>query len=76
MKVTLTSTSMIVTLSGVEARVWEGHTDSGIKMHAFITRVAIDRNDDRAAAQFNAELLEQRPPSPEVSEAYSLRMIL
>lgn len=78
MKVTLESTDKIVTLvtSGGEipARVWEGQTDSGIPCHAFITRIAVDK--DEAADQFQRELIETRHPSPAVDAAYPLRMIL
>lgn len=75
MKVTLTSTEKIVTLNGVPARVWEGETDTGIQCHAFVTRIAVDRNDEEGCAQFAAELQENRPPRPELA-VYPLRMIL
>jgi len=84
MKVTLESTTKIVTLlpdgigaaPGVPARLWEGTTESGIKVHAFITRIAIDKTDAAAAAQFERELVEQRPPSPVIDMTYPARMIL
>ncbi len=78
MKVTLESTDKIVMLvtgaGDIPARVWEGKTDSGIPCHAFITRLAVDKDLD--ATQFERELLEQRHPSPAVDAAYPLRMIL
>ncbi len=78
MTVTLESTDKIVTLvtSGGEipARIWEGTTDSGIAVHVFITRIAIDKDQD--ATQFQRELLETRHPSPAVDAAYPLRLIL
>jgi hypothetical protein len=44
MKVTLESTTQIVTLEtasgAVPARLWQGHTDQGTPCHAFITRIA------------------------------------
>ena len=40
MKVTLESTTKIVELNGVQARIWEGTTEGGIRVHAFITRIA------------------------------------
>ena len=46
MKVFLVSTSKIVEANGVPARIWEGQTDSGIKCHAFITRIAVAKEDD------------------------------
>lgn len=73
MKITIESTSKTVTLSGVPARVWEGHTESGIAVHCFITRVGV--RDDQDVSQFEQELAETRAPSAEV-EAIPLRMIL
>ena len=74
MKVTLESTTKIVQVNGVPARIWEGETTSGIKVHAFITRVAIDKNE-LDASEFEKELQECKVPSPAV-ESYPLRIIL
>lgn len=79
MKVILTSTSKIVMLKpgpladGVPARVWEGETETGIKVHAFITRVAVGKNED--TQQFEKELQECTVPSAEI-EAIPIRLIL
>jgi hypothetical protein len=73
MKVTLQNTSKIVQLNGVPARVWEGQTESGIKVHAFITRIAVEKSQD--TSEFEKELQEQSAPSAEV-EAIPLRMII
>lgn len=73
MKATLHSTEKIVHLNGVPARVWEGVTERGIRMHAFITRVAVDKAQD--AAEFERDLQEHDAPSKEV-EAFPLRMII
>lgn len=74
MKITIESTSKIVRLNGVPARVWEGQTESGIKVHCFVTRVAIDINETRTK-DFERELQEQRAPSPEIA-AIDARLIL
>lgn len=73
MKVTLESTRKIVHLNGVPARIWEGHTDTGIPVHCYITRVAVAREED--TTDFETELQEHAVPSPEVA-AIPLRMIL
>lgn len=79
MKITIESTDKIVELtqpsgSGtVMARIWEGHTESGIQVHCYITRVAVHKDDD--TSQFERELKEHRAPSAEV-EAIPLRLIL
>lgn len=73
MKLILENTTKTVTLNGVECRIWEGETASGIKCHAFIARIGVHENLD--ASQFAGELEEQRTPSPEIQEI-PLRMIL
>ena len=76
MKIIIENTTKIVEMNGVPVRVWEGHTESGIKVHAFITRVAIAKDEDPAVHEFfKSELLEQKAPSAEV-QAIPLRMIL
>ena len=78
MKITLESTSKIVTLTtgtgDVQARIWEGRTESGIEVHAFITRVAVNRNED--CSQFETELKECRTPLNPDIQAYPARIIL
>jgi hypothetical protein len=73
MKVVLTSTTMVVELNGVPCRIWEGATESGVPVHAYIVRVAAPVAADQHA--FQAELLHCEAPSPGVA-AIPLRMIL
>jgi hypothetical protein len=66
MRVTLESTTKTVTLvlpngTEVPARIWEGTTANGIACHAYITRIAVQRDDD--VAEFARDLNEQRHPS-------------
>ena len=82
MKIIIESTDKIVTFidreagSVIECRIWEGHTASGIAIHAYIPRVAIaDGQPANVYAQFETELKEQRKPSAEI-RAIPLRMIL
>ncbi len=74
MKITIESTTKIIDFNNLPARVWEGHTESGIKVHCYITRVAIDKDEPRTI-EFRKELLEQKAPSPEI-QAIPLRMII
>jgi hypothetical protein len=67
------STTKVVKLNGVPARIWEGKTDSGIKVHAYVTRVAVKENENQE--QFLVELEQCVPPSPEV-EAIPFSLIL
>lgn len=79
MKITIESTTRIVqiaTESGsamVPCRVWEGETDSGIKVQVLVTRIAAAQSDD--LSQFARELTECRAPSADV-QAFPLRMII
>ena len=73
MKVTLEPTSKIVSLDGGPARVWEGHTANGVPCHAYITRIAVAREQD--ASEFERALEEQRRPSPAI-EAIPARLVL
>lgn len=73
MTITISNTTKVVTLDGLECRIWEGQTESGIPIHCYIPRVAVKNGLD--TSQFEAELKEQRTPSAEVA-AIPLRMIL
>jgi len=73
MKIQIESTTKIVELNGVPARIWEGKTASGIPVHCYVTRIAVDNGDD--VTEFERELKEQRAPSVEI-EAIPLRIIL
>ncbi len=73
MEIHLTSTTKIVYLNGVPARVWEGVTAGGVPCHAFVTRIAVANDQD--ATEFELELQEHRAPSPDVA-AIPLRLVL
>ncbi|MCU6767357.1 hypothetical protein OCV73_00070 [Barnesiella propionica] len=75
MKIIIENTNKIVELNGVPARIWEGLTDSGIKVHCFITRIAVDKNELRIS-EFEKELQETRNLSPELEKYYPSKLIL
>jgi len=76
MKINLESTTKIVELNGIPVRIWEGETESGIKVHAFIPRVAIGEDEsDEVKEIFKKELQECKPPSAGM-QVYPLRMII
>jgi hypothetical protein len=78
MKVTLESTDKLVTIRvnsvDVPARLWEGETESGIRCHAFITRIAVHQDLD--SSQFERELQAVKPLSKELSGVYDTRLVL
>jgi hypothetical protein len=79
MKIIIESTAEIVEIQAddytapIRARVWEGQTDSGIKVSCLIPRIAAHKDQD--LSQFEKELQEQSAPSawPRV---FPLRMII
>lgn len=76
MKLIIESIDKIVTVNGVPARIWEGNTESGIPVHAYITLVAIAQDaPPEHVAEFERELREVRPPSAVVS-AIPTRLVL
>lgn len=81
MKIIIESTDKIVQLTStavgsIPARIWEGHTESGIQVHCYITRVAISEDEPAdVKAFFEKELQEQRKPSAEIA-AIPLRLII
>ena len=79
MKVTLESTTKMVLVKTspvegvIECRVWEGQTESGIRVSALIPRIAAAEGED--LTQFAEELKEQRAPSGEIN-CWPLRLVL
>lgn len=68
MTLTIHNTTKLVTLNGVPARIWEGTTESGIPVHCFVSRVAVDENlPAEQLEQFERELKTVRPPTPEIA---------
>lgn len=70
MKVELESTDALTDHLGVATRVWQGRTERGISVYAFIAEIAVLAAADQEV--FQRELLE-KPPKP---LAIPLRMLL
>lgn len=85
MKITIESTTKVVELelpngAVVMARVWQGETESGIPVQAFITRIAPEiptsnPNIDRLTFEFERDLQRCEDPRPTV-QAIPLRFII
>ena len=71
--VTASPTSKIVHLNGIPARIWEGTTEGGLKVHLFITRVSCGMDAD--SSELVQALRETAVPSAEV-QAYPARLVL
>ena len=59
--------------ASVGARIWEGHTESGIPVHCYVTRIAVANGQD--TSQFERELQEHAAPSADIA-AIPLHLIL
>jgi len=81
MKLTIESTTQIVTVKagplsdGIQARIWEGTSETGIKVICLITRISIPAEELEKAEQFDAELIVCKVPTP-YAEAIPLRLII
>ena len=73
MKITIENSTKIVELDGVPARIWEGATESGIKVHCFVTRIVPLQHE--RYWEFEKELSEMRRPSV-LAQAIPLKMVL
>jgi len=73
MKITIESTSTIVELNGIPARIWEGTTDKGITVHAFIIRLGVKKNQN--LNDFEKDLQECAAPSAEIA-VYPIRLLI
>jgi hypothetical protein len=73
MKLTIESTTRVVEINGVPARIWEGTSEAGVRVLCLVTRVAVERSQD--CSQFDRELSEQRAPSAAALEIPS-RLLL
>lgn len=73
MNLHIKSTTKLVELNGVPARVWEGVTGVGVPVHCFITRIAVANASDQAV--FERELEACDPPSADVA-AYPTKLVL
>jgi len=73
MTIIITSTTKVVDLNGIPARIWEGKTLSGVPVHAFISRIGCPKDADQR--EFQQELDECKAPSREI-ELYPARMII
>lgn len=78
MQLTIEATDVVTTLEGengatMPARVWEGQTDTGIRVVCFVTRLAVPLEADQAA--FEAELQETRPPESAIGRGLAAAAI-
>lgn len=77
MKITVESTSEIVTISGVPARVWHGTTESGAPVIVFVTRIGVEESaKPEQHAEFERELENASTPRLASLGQIPLRLVL
>jgi len=75
MKMTLTATDTIDTVNGkIEARIWEGTTDAGVPVKAWIAVIQPQTDDEALLAAFDDEL-KQVPAKRELT-SFDIRLAI
>lgn len=69
----LQPTTRMVEVNGVLTRVWEGSTSDSRHVFALIAQIGVHPDADQS--EFEASLIECRPPS-KVAQSIPLRMII
>jgi hypothetical protein len=70
----ITLTTKVVEINGVPARLWEGTTEGGSKVLAFVTRLAVPNGED--ASELERELVETPPVAPDLGRDFDARIVL
>jgi len=74
MLIILKNTDKLVDVNGIKSLLWQGKTDSGIAITCLIIRIAVNAQADQT--EFDQELIECRPPSPEADRAFPVRLVV
>lgn len=74
MKLTIESTTRVISVNGVQARVWEGTSEAGVPVYLAVTRVAVPESADQS--QFAKELQAHKAPSDAAVLCFPLRMVI
>lgn len=74
MEIQLRSTSVIKKIDGVEMRMWEGVTRSGVPILALVARIAVKMEEDQT--EFLRELQETSPPTVGSDTFYDFRTLI
>jgi hypothetical protein len=75
MQLTLKPTDRIQTIEGTPCRLWEGTTEKGVPVHAYIRCVSPQTHDAEAIAVFDAEL-KALPPARREAVSFDMRFFV
>lgn len=76
MKLEIESTDRIVNINNeLDARVWQGQTDSGLKVAVLVPRIAISEDqDDKTIALFKKEMSNHFEPFKSTIKAFPTKV--
>ena len=74
MEIQMRSTNVIKKIDGIEMRIWEGVTRSGVPIVAMIARIAVKLDEDQT--EFLVELIEASPPNVGPGDFYDFRTLI
>ncbi len=74
MDIQLRSTNVIKKIDGIEMRIWEGVTRSGVPIVAMVARIAVKMDEDQT--EFLKELRETSPPNVSSDTFYDFRTLI
>jgi hypothetical protein len=74
MEIQLRSTSVIREIDGIQMRMWQGVTRSGVPIMAMVARIAVKLEEDQT--EFLAELSETCPPTVSGDTFYDFRTLI
>lgn len=74
MKIEIEPTGTIQEVNGTRCRIWEGKTDKGMPVKAWIATVSPQTHDEETNAQFARELREVK--GEHRAHAYDLRLFV
>jgi hypothetical protein len=64
-KLSIEMSDELVSVDGVQCRIWNGHADNGVPVRVYVHRVAVPLGEPMKA--FDEELLSKKPPERELS---------
>ena len=75
MEITLRATGQVDTIGGrIQARIWEGTTESGVPVRAWIAVIQPQTHDEAQLATFDAEL--KSVPYERRLASFDMRLVL
>jgi hypothetical protein len=75
MRIILDSTAKVIDLNGVPTRIWEGCSEDGVPVHAYVSLISPQTVFADELRAFDRDLEASPPPSP-AADAIPARLVL